>query len=634
METLDIVQLINNSNSATILSEKYANKLLNKIKETFTTSQQQMYVANFYCFLKHDSDKDFIIDFDSVWKWVGFSRKNDGKKLLEKYFKIDVDYNIKKAATEITVAGKNLGGAGLNKETIMLTINTFKKFCLKAGTKKADEVHDYYIKLEKLLNETVNEQTNQLMKQLDYQTKYHLSEMDKMKKKLEKKKKVKYELTHSVYIISNPFFKGYFKVGKSSSINNRMDSYVTGSPVDYKVEYLCKVRNKTEETIVENMVLQILSAYTVKNHIDNDREWVFGLDLETIKKEMDDCVEYLNTRRKKYDESFELENSEDVEETKDNDDLIEDEDEGVEETKDNNDLIEDEDVEETKDNDDLIDEGVEETKNNNALIEEEETDSVIEEGSKIHKKEKSKYDVDLTIIGITKNDPVDFEQFIKDWCDLDEDLYEIQSDLRCAYRIWSKCEMDSVQKQFDAYMNENFKDTRLFLDNQRRHVYKGIKLKPLVYKKTNMNFDFEEFIETKCEINHLYRISYNDFFHFFTEWKKESDPSFEIKRPDKTRIKEILELLLAKGRINHSVNSKTKNLWGVLGIGMKENNFGLIEKKRQNKKLGEFYIHTNELVKEYDSIYCASQLLKIPFSTFGNYIRTQTVVKGKYYKLL
>ena len=635
METLDIVQLINNSNSATILSEKYANKLLNKIKETFTTSQQQMYVANFYCFLKHDSDKDFIIDFDSVWKWVGFSRKNDGKKLLEKYFKIDVDYNIKKAATEITVAGKNLGGAGLNKETIMLTINTFKKFCLKAGTKKADEVHDYYIKLEKLLNETVNEQTNQLMKQLDYQTKYHLSEMDKMKKKLEKKKKVKYELTHSIYIISNPFFKGYFKVGKSSSINNRLGSYVTGSPVDYKVEYLCKVRNKTEETIVENMVLQILSAYTVKNHIDNDREWVFGLDLETIKKEMDDCVEYLNTRRKKYDESFELENSEDVEETKDNDDLIEDEDEGVEETKDNNTLIEDEGVEETKDNDDLIeDEGVEETKDNNTLIEDEETDSVIEDEGKIHKKEKSKYDVDLTMIGITKNNPVDFEQFIKDWCDLDENLYEIQSDLRCAYRIWSKCEMDSVQKQFDAHMNENFKDTRLFLDNQRRHVFLGIKLKPLIYKKTNKNFDFEEFIETKCEINHLYRISYNDFFHFFTEWKKESDPLFEIKRPDKTRIKEILELLLAKGRINHSVNSKTKNLWGVLGIGMKENNFGLIEKKRQNKKLGEFDIETNKLVKEYDSIYCASQLLKIPFSTFGNYIRTQTVVKGKYYKLL
>jgi hypothetical protein len=37
---------------------------------------------------------------------------------------------------------------GLNKETFMLNIKTFKKYCLKAGTKKADEIHEYYIKLE------------------------------------------------------------------------------------------------------------------------------------------------------------------------------------------------------------------------------------------------------------------------------------------------------------------------------------------------------------------------------------------------------------------------------------------------------------------------------------------------------
>ena len=94
METLNIVKLINDSNSATILSEKNASKLLTKIKENFTSSQQQMYVANFYCFLNHDSDKDFIINFDNVWKWVGFSRKANAKKLLEKYFKIDVDYKL------------------------------------------------------------------------------------------------------------------------------------------------------------------------------------------------------------------------------------------------------------------------------------------------------------------------------------------------------------------------------------------------------------------------------------------------------------------------------------------------------------------------------------------------------------
>jgi len=622
MDTLNIVKLINDSNSATILSEKYSAKLLTKIKENFTSSQQQMYVANFYCFLNHDSDKDFIIDFDNVWKWVGFTRKDNGKKLLEKFFKLNIDYKIVFLRLEENLLG------GRPSETIMITINTFKKFCLKAGTKKADEVHDYYIKLEKLLNETVNEQTNQLMKQLDYQTKYHLSEMEKMKKKLEKKKKVKYELTHSLYIISNPFFKGYYKIGKSSSINNRMDNYVSGSPVDYKIEYLCKVRNKTEETIVENMVLQILTSYTVKNHLDNDREWVFGLDLEIIKKEMNDCVEYLNIRREKYNILYENNKKEDEEHN-----TIED---SEEEIKDSNEEYESKSEKKSEEIDEESKKNEEDDLTSEKKLEEidEESEENEEEVKTTNQKYICKYDFDLSTIGIKRNNPIDFDQFIIDFCDLGENLYEIQTDLRCGFKIWSRCELDSVQKQFDEYMNQKFQDTRIFLDNQRRHVYKGIKLKPLKYKKTNMNFDFEEFIDKKCEINHLYRISYNDFFHYFILWKKETDPLFELKRPDSVKIKEILELSFAKARIQHSVNSKTKNLWGLLGIGMIENNFGQIDRKRQNKKVGEFDLSNNNLLKEYDSIYCASQILKIPFSTFGNYIRTRTVVKGKYYKLL
>lgn len=61
---------------------------------------------------------------------------------------------------------KNIGGAGLNKEIILLTVNAFKKFCLKANTKKADQIHDYYIKLEELIQETVIEENVEITKQL------------------------------------------------------------------------------------------------------------------------------------------------------------------------------------------------------------------------------------------------------------------------------------------------------------------------------------------------------------------------------------------------------------------------------------------------------------------------------------
>ena len=111
-----------------------------------------MFIASFYCYLKHDARQDFVINLDDVWRWLGFQSKFNAKRLLEKYFRIETDYKLllRQAAEQ----SAHIKG-GHNKENIMLNIETFKKFCLKAGTKKADEIHDYYIKLEETLNEVL-----------------------------------------------------------------------------------------------------------------------------------------------------------------------------------------------------------------------------------------------------------------------------------------------------------------------------------------------------------------------------------------------------------------------------------------------------------------------------------------------
>ena len=106
-------------NSITRLTKDYENKFLMKIKENFNDNQQQLFVASFYCFLNYDKKNDFVIDFDNVWKWLGFSRKDPAKRLLEKNFTIDIDYKVALLRSE---ERKNEGG--FNKETIMLNINT------------------------------------------------------------------------------------------------------------------------------------------------------------------------------------------------------------------------------------------------------------------------------------------------------------------------------------------------------------------------------------------------------------------------------------------------------------------------------------------------------------------------------
>jgi hypothetical protein len=91
MNELNIVELIEN-NPIAKLSNDYNNKLLIKLKESFNGFEQQLFVSSFYCYLNYDKNNDFVVDLDNVWKWLGFNQKIKALSLLEKNFKIDIDY--------------------------------------------------------------------------------------------------------------------------------------------------------------------------------------------------------------------------------------------------------------------------------------------------------------------------------------------------------------------------------------------------------------------------------------------------------------------------------------------------------------------------------------------------------------
>jgi phage anti-repressor protein len=154
MQSLDIVNLIE-SNPITKLTNDYNNKLLIKIKQNFTEIEQQLFVSSFYCYLNYNSTTDFVIDLDNVWKWVGFQQKVKAKTLLEKNFIIDIDYKNLLSQPGKQESSEEKKHGGHNKETFMLSIKTFKLFCIKAETSKAKEIHEYFVKLEEILQQTI-----------------------------------------------------------------------------------------------------------------------------------------------------------------------------------------------------------------------------------------------------------------------------------------------------------------------------------------------------------------------------------------------------------------------------------------------------------------------------------------------
>ena len=139
-----------------------ADELFQIMKTQMSTEQEQIFMTSHYLYLQHGSDNtQFVVDFDTVWKNVDFSRRDAAKRVLEKHFSEHIDYKIAAPPNcgaapllgEAAFSNKNLGGSGLNKENILLTVDCFKNFCMLASTTKAKEIRSYYVKMENIMHE-------------------------------------------------------------------------------------------------------------------------------------------------------------------------------------------------------------------------------------------------------------------------------------------------------------------------------------------------------------------------------------------------------------------------------------------------------------------------------------------------
>ena len=294
VETLDIVKLIE-KNPITRLSQDYQNKLLNKIKDKFTDTQQQLFATSFYCYVNHNSKNDFIIDLDNVWKWIGFSRKDPAKLVLEKNFVKDLDYKIfiQQPLEQIKSKG------GRNKEQILMNINTFKRFTLRANTKKANEIYDYYILFEQILVETINEETDELRKQLIIKNKLLEKTLldNEIQKKINKHNLFldKFKNKRCVYI-AEIREKKYIKIGSTRNINTRIKQLqrtYNEMPIYFLDVFECDNFREIEEAIL-NDPLFIQNAY--KEHIDGhkSREIIALSDIFTYENFYDIVKQHIN----------------------------------------------------------------------------------------------------------------------------------------------------------------------------------------------------------------------------------------------------------------------------------------------------------------------------------------------------
>ena len=143
--------IIMQNNPITTIDER----LFILMKEQMNTEEQLQFIESFKIYLNFGNDNSkFIINLDDIWKWVGFSNKGNAKTLLTKKFIKDKDYINH-------FCNRKNGLIGSEKEIIMLNVSTFKKFCMKASTKRADDICDYYLKMENIMFQYTQEKLNE-----------------------------------------------------------------------------------------------------------------------------------------------------------------------------------------------------------------------------------------------------------------------------------------------------------------------------------------------------------------------------------------------------------------------------------------------------------------------------------------
>lgn len=295
MSELNIVELIE-QNPISRLTNTYQNKLLEKIKNNFIDTEQQLFIASFYGYLHYHPTNDYVIDLDNVWKWLGFNQKYNAKRLLENNFTIEKDYRVlllrKEEQTGETPESTKRGGH--NKEKIMMTIQSFKLFCLKAGTKKADQIHEYYIKLEQTLHEVINEECIELKQQLQNQLMNTQIEKETIREKtlLEQfppnKQCIYYALIDNKSNENEPLIK----FGSSNDLTDRIKRHRRCFN-NFRLINVFAVNNKTK---IENAIKHhpILSKYRRTIQINDDFHTeliaIQNLTFENIDKIIKDII--------------------------------------------------------------------------------------------------------------------------------------------------------------------------------------------------------------------------------------------------------------------------------------------------------------------------------------------------------
>ena len=609
MTSLDIVNLITN-NPITKLNANNNNKLLEKVKANFTEMEQQLFISSFYTYLNYDKTVDFIVDLDDIWRWLGFNKKFNAIRLLEHFFVLNKDY--KKLAPPY--GGASLGSyGGHNIQKFILNIKTFKSLCLKAQTKKADEIHEYYIKLEELINEVLEEEALEMKNKLLIKENIIINANQDKLKAIEKTLVSQFPVNcECIYFgtIDNSNAEGekLIKFGHSNNLSVRLqDHHKTYE--NFILRDAFKVHNKQE---IENA---IKTSSKIKKHLRT---------IEVDGKNKNEILAYDETNftipcLSRYIKNIISEKSYSIEKFN----IL------VEENQKYKTMLEQ-----------LSDENEKLKVLNNEYIEKnEKLEQVLAsitnnyENNNVTNNENDENNANVITVELKKK----FDKFIDECCFLHNEVEVASTTIMGQFRIYNREKPTKlVFSTFNTYMRTRFLASRINSQNKNQvvHGFKGVKLKDIVYKKSSSSNEVENFIFESCIFSPEGRASTNKIVEEFINYKNNN--GLLINKSEDKDIKNYLKncQYILGGPIRlHNINATYE---GYYGITLKNDYF---QEARTNqlatsgKKVQKIDASTKNILNCWPTIAKAATHEDFSPAKMSRAIKNNTLINNAYYVL-
>jgi len=271
------------------------------------------FVEDFFNVLPINDDYDpkaFLVSFDIVYSWLAENpdssdNKTNFKRRLTKNFEKDVDY-------EIRMVKKNIPGInGREVEDIWMTVECFKKFCMKSSSTKGKQVQDYYLQLE----ETLRKYHVYIRKELENKIEMQRNRINQLERNQKPPIKTRkgciyfFMLTENECIMLGITKQGnrrYIKLGKAGKKKIRKVKLEDGSIIEeeyFEENSLAKRFNTYNSAFLDRRepdfflevdfpdTIEACVKNTIKDRIYRHKKEIYLISPEVLKGVIDKCIE-------------------------------------------------------------------------------------------------------------------------------------------------------------------------------------------------------------------------------------------------------------------------------------------------------------------------------------------------------